>query len=114
MYFVLMGVLVLLLSYFGVGAIRSWALRRNLLDVPNERSSHVNPTPRGGGLAIAVIVLAGCAVQLSRSNLTTKGVLGYLLGALLVAAISAVDDVFDISARVRLPVHLLAAGVFAA
>lgn len=114
MYLVFIGALVLGLSYMGVAAIRRWALRRNLLDVPNERSSHTNPTPRGGGLAIAVIVLIGFVIfQLSRGNLTSKGFLGYLLGASIVAAISAFDDVYSLPAWVRLPIHLLAAAVFA-
>ena len=33
-----------------VGVLRSYALRRNVIDFPNARSSHQNPTPRGGGL----------------------------------------------------------------
>jgi len=40
---------------------RGAALRhaRDLLDHPNERSSHAAPTPRGGGLAIVASFLAG-------------------------------------------------------
>lgn len=108
------GVLVLVLSYLGVAAIRRWALHRNVLDIPNERSSHTNPTPRGGGLAIAVIVLVGFIVfQITRSNLGSRAVLGYLIGALIVAVISAVDDLISVPAWIRLPIHLLAAAVFA-
>ena len=32
----------------------SWLRKKQILDVPNERSSHVRPTPRGGGLAVTV------------------------------------------------------------
>ena len=37
--------------------LRQYALRRNIIDIPNARSSHVIPTPRGGGVAIVVIYL---------------------------------------------------------
>ena len=32
--------------------------RRQILDHPNERSSHEAPTPRGGGIAVIVVLLA--------------------------------------------------------
>lgn len=38
-------------SYGLVEAVRRWVVRRSVLDIPNDRSSHINPTPRGGGLA---------------------------------------------------------------
>ena len=37
--------------------IRRHAIARGLLDVPNVRSSHTRPTPRGGGLGIVLTVL---------------------------------------------------------
>lgn len=114
MYLLLIGLGALVLSYSGVAVIRSWALRRDLLDHPNERSSHTNPTPRGGGLAIAAIVLVGVAVlQILGRGLAPRAFMGYLVGALLVSAISGVDDLFEVSAKIRLPVHLMAAGLFA-
>lgn len=44
-------------SFLFTMAYRSFALRLALFDVPNARSSHSVPTPRGGGLAIALAVL---------------------------------------------------------
>ena len=46
-----------LASYGLVFLIRRWARRMAILDIPNERSSHSIPTPRGGGLAIVLITL---------------------------------------------------------
>jgi len=42
--------------------IRDWAERKAILDHPNERSSHEVPKPRGGGIAIVLITLAGSAL----------------------------------------------------
>ncbi|MBL8107889.1 MAG: hypothetical protein JNJ72_20140, partial [Anaerolineales bacterium] len=47
-----------ILSAVGVWIIRQYAERRRIMDHPNERSSHSAPTPRGGGRAIVIVVLA--------------------------------------------------------
>ncbi len=39
------------------GAVRQWLLRRQVLDRPNERSAHAVPVPRGGGIAILLVLL---------------------------------------------------------
>ena len=52
-----------LLAAVCISLTLTWVLRRyalarsNLIDVPNERSRHQNPTPRGGGIAIAITFL---------------------------------------------------------
>src|SRR6185369_14154254 len=97
--YVYLGLIGFLLSLIGVALIRRLALHRNVLDVPNERSSHTTPTPRGGGLAIAVIVLVGFVVfQMLRGMLSPRTFFGYLLGALIIAGISAADDLFNVAA----------------
>lgn len=79
-----------------------------LLDVPNERSSHDQPTLRGGGLAIvAVVILGGTLYALVTRNWAMFA--SYFLGALLVAGVSLVDDLRPLSIYVRLPVHVIAA-----
>ena len=47
-----------LLAFGLTWGFERFARRRGLLDVPNERSSHQVPTPRGGGIAVAVSVIA--------------------------------------------------------
>ena len=113
MYFVAAGLSAFALSYVGVAVIRRLALRRGLLDVPNERSSHIVPTPRGGGVAIAAIVLIGLGVtSVALRDLQVNVFWGYLLGAAIVVGISSADDVLKLPARLRLIVHLIAAVVF--
>lgn len=115
MYLLFIGFSAFIISYLGVAAVRRWALRRNLLDIPNERSSHVVPTPHGGGLAIAAIVLIGFGIsRLWAEDLALGSFAGYMLGALAIAAISGVDDLFGVSAPARLLVHLFAAAIFVA
>lgn len=57
---------VLLLSLLMTAGLRRYALARSVIDVPNARSSHTVPTPRGGGVAIVVtFLLAIVGVMLS-------------------------------------------------
>ena len=48
-----------LVSWLRTGAVRRYTLSSELLDLPNERSLHRIPTPRGGGGAVALVTLAG-------------------------------------------------------
>jgi glycosyltransferase WbpL len=96
------------------GLVRRYALARSLIDRPNERSSHTRPTPRGGGLAIVVVVLTGVA-SLFAAGLLPAGLATALAGGgLLVAAVGFLDDRGGLPAAVRFAVHLIAAawGVF--
>ena len=44
-----------------VPVVRTQVLRHGILDIPNHRSSHAEPTPRAGGIACLVGVLAAAA-----------------------------------------------------
>ncbi|MGI8639533.1 MAG: glycosyltransferase family 4 protein [Pyrinomonadaceae bacterium] len=99
--------IVFIASYLGVEIFRRWSLRREILDLPNERSSHTTPTPRGGGL---VIVLISLIFYLIYTNLVSHNFSwSYLLGASLIASVSWLDDIFDISFVWRILVHSAAA-----
>ncbi len=56
-------IVTFLFATFATGLVRRHALRNAILDIPNVRSSHVTPTPRGGGLAM-VIAFMGALVFL--------------------------------------------------
>ena len=92
------------------GVVRHFVLARGLLDVPNERSSHVVPTARGGGIAIVAVVLAVAALSLWTGGADTRLALGLLLGGALVAGIGFLDDRGHVSAPLRLLVHFVALG----
>jgi UDP-N-acetylmuramyl pentapeptide phosphotransferase/UDP-N-acetylglucosamine-1-phosphate transferase len=85
--------------------------RGRMLDVPNQRSSHSRPIPRGGGLVIVAGFFLGLLVWLAMGGSLSPRALGYLAGALLVASISFVDDWRSLPALPRLLTHLLGAGV---
>jgi Fuc2NAc and GlcNAc transferase len=90
--------------------VRRYALARAILDVPNERSSHTRPTPRGGGIAIAVTVLTGIAVLRLLGWITQELALALLIGGTAVAVTGWVDDNRSLSALTRIAVQFAAAG----
>ena len=88
--------------------IRRFALAGKLLDIPNERSLHTLPTPRGGGLAIVVAFYSGALWLYFRGELDPVLLWGVLC-ALPVAAVSMVDDAVSLSPKIRLAVQGLSA-----
>jgi Fuc2NAc and GlcNAc transferase len=92
------------------GMVRAYAVRSSLLDVPNERSLHRTPTPRGGGIAIVLVTLAGL-VGLAAIRAIPASVAWTLGGGgALVAAVGWLDDRRGVSAPARALVHAVAAG----
>jgi len=89
--------------------MRRFALRYGIVDVPNQRSSHDEPTPRGGGMAIALVTTAVLAWLCWRGALSD--VQFYVLGAggMGIALLGFLDDWRSLSTHQRLGVHLIVA-----
>ena len=91
------------------GLLRRYALARGVIDIPNARSSHTLPTPRGGGVAI-VLGTALALPALWAAEVIAPAQLWALLGAGgAVAVVGFADDHGHIAARWRLLAHFSAA-----
>ncbi len=84
--------LAFLLCVVLTGVVRQYALRSAMLDIPNERSSHTVPTPRGGGLAISITVLSSVIGLWFLGELQSSWLLALGGGGLLVSLIGWIDD----------------------
>ena len=104
-----LGVVAFIASLAMTGVVRRYALSRGLLDRPNERSLHSVATPRGGGLAIVLVVLTGIGVMAFRGALPIATAVALAGGGALVAGVGFLDDRRGMPARVRFGIHLLAA-----
>jgi Fuc2NAc and GlcNAc transferase len=96
-------------AWWGTSLLRRYALGRSLVDIPNQRSSHSSPTPRGGGLAIVIVVLVGVALQVALGALDREAGIGLLAGGGLIALIGWIDDHRDVRARWRAMAQFAAA-----
>lgn len=100
---------VAVLSLGLTAALRRYAISRSIIDIPNARSSHSIPTPRGGGVAIVVAFLVSLPI-LGYAGLVPWPQLIAVGGAgALVAVIGFMDDHGHIAARWRLLGHFSAA-----
>ncbi|MFT3892584.1 MAG: glycosyltransferase family 4 protein [Anaerolineales bacterium] len=97
------------ISYLLVYLIRQYAERRRIIDHPNERSSHTIPTPRGGGLAIVVLVTVTGLWFINDAILSHA--LVYLVCALIIAYLGWRDDVHSLPTSVRFIVQGIVAAV---
>jgi len=99
---------LILLSYLLTFIVRKIALKHSLLDIPNERSSHEIPTPRGGGVAIVMSWFLGISLLWYFKLLDTNLFLALLCGIIL-AIVSFIDDVFTLPPYIRLIAQFLSA-----
>lgn len=102
----------------GAGAAITWlalryARRRGLLDQPGERRSHSVATPRGGGLSIAIVMVAVLLAMGWWYPALRPVLQAGALGLVLVATVGWIDDHRPLSAKLRLMVHAIAAVLLA-
>lgn len=94
-YLIIFGVLFLaMLLYIRI------ADRFNIIDKPNQRSSHNKITIRGGG----VIFYLGALIWFVWSDFSYPW---FFVGLSAITVVSFLDDVFTLSNRVRISVHLI-------
>jgi Fuc2NAc and GlcNAc transferase len=88
-------------AWWGTSLLRRYALAQSIVDIPNQRSSHSSPTPRGGGLAIVIVALVGVALQAAAGGLEREIAIGIMPAGALIALIGWIDDRGDLRARWR-------------
>jgi Fuc2NAc and GlcNAc transferase len=84
--------------------------RFSKMDIPNERSSHITPTPRGGGIAFVATSLIGFLLLILNNALNGTELLALCCAGAIVAIAGHLDDRQKISgATLRLMFHALSA-----
>lgn len=96
------------LTVWGVGLWRRLAVRREILDIPNKRSSHVRPTPKGGGIVIVAVTIAILVFAAWQGGILFD-IAPLLGGAVLIAVVSWFDDLKPLPSILRFAVHTVAA-----
>ena len=104
MYFAVFLVLfVLELIYFKI------ADRYNIIDKPNHRSAHTEITLRGGGVIfpIAFLLFLGSQIIQQKSLISPQNYFIFGIGLLAICIISFIDDILDLSSKIRLVFHFI-------
>ena len=107
---------VVMLAAIAISAGLILALRpllvRYALARPNARSSHVQPTPQGGGIAVVVAALASLWLGAALAGLASEAQLaGLTLAAAILALIGVVDDIRGLGPVPRLLIQAVAVGI---
>ena len=96
--FIIVALFVFELIYFSI------ANRFNIIDKPNERSSHSEITIRGGGIIFYIAILLFFILNDFQYPL-------FVLGLTAVAVLSLLDDILTLSSKIRLPIQFLSVGL---
>ena len=97
MIYIVLFVFSFVLTYF----IKHYAIKKSLVAEVNERSSHTTPTPHGGGIAIAITWFVGISYLYFMHDINSSLYFALMVG-ILIAVVSYLDDLFELSPKIRL------------
>lgn len=101
-------------SFLLTGGMLRYSLKRSLLDVPNDRSSHSVPKPRLGGVAIVLAFYCSCVTLLLIGTNPFPGIrmaVGVLSAGAVIVCIGLADDLRGLDARVKLVTQIAAGAI---
>lgn len=98
-----------IVSAYITGLVRRYSLNNQLIDIPNERSSHHNPTPRGGGLSIVIITTSILPLLYYLDLIDTRIIFALASGGIIVAIMGWLDDHWNLSPLIRAFAYSIAA-----
>ena len=105
MYYIFVTLLLFafLIMYFKI------ADKYNIIDKPNHRSAHTEITLRGGGVIfpIAFLLFLGSQIIQQKSLISPQNYSIFGIGLLAICIISFIDDILDLSSKIRLVFHFI-------
>ena len=103
-------IVLFLFSFFLTYLVKVYATKKALVDIPNDRNSHSVAVPHGGGIAIAVSWFVGISYLYYFDQMQSPLYFAFMIGVVL-SVVSYLDDLFHLSAKVRLVVQSFVAGI---
>ena len=97
MLYIVLFICSFIFTYF----IKNYAIKKSLLAQVTERSSHKNPIPHGGGIAVVVTWFLGITYLFINNQIETNLFIALMIG-IIISIVSYFDDLFDLSPKVRL------------
>ena len=80
----------------------------NIIDRPNERSSHSTIVLRGGGIIFTISMIIWLILQMIQGEwFTVQGYLPFMCGLVLVAGVSFIDDIHSLPDSLRMVVQIV-------
>ncbi|MBI5893788.1 MAG: undecaprenyl/decaprenyl-phosphate alpha-N-acetylglucosaminyl 1-phosphate transferase [Deltaproteobacteria bacterium] len=91
-------------SFIATPLVKRFALKYNILDIPDARKVHSSPIPLMGGLGIYLAFL----ISILNNAIFPKELFAIIIGASIVFISGILDDVLKLSSRLRLSLQILA------
>lgn len=88
---------------------KQYALKKQLVDVPDSRRNHQVITPRGGGIGIVISYILVLVLLQLTNNIDASLFYVMAIGGLLIALLGYLDDHIDVSSSLRLGMQILTA-----
>lgn len=104
-----LSIVFFILTLLFTGYMRHYALKKNIIDNPNERSSHRVPTPRGGGVAVVGSYLLALVTLMYSQQLALHTGFTLMAAGFVIALLGFLDDHGHINSMLRLAIHFLVA-----
>ena len=101
-------IILFLLSFTLTYLIKEYAIKKSLVAEVNERSSHTVPTPHGGGIALSITWFIGL-IYLYINDQIDPTLFYALLVGVVISVVSFFDDIYELSAKLRLIVQAIVA-----
>ncbi|MFA6431241.1 MAG: MraY family glycosyltransferase [Candidatus Margulisiibacteriota bacterium] len=94
--------------------VRSFALKHNIVDIPDKRKIHHGVVARGGGVAIFIGFMLAILVGIlligpSSKELNIRAIFGILLGGTIVHIVGLIDDMHSLRSGIKLIWQIIAA-----
>jgi UDP-GlcNAc:undecaprenyl-phosphate GlcNAc-1-phosphate transferase len=100
------------LSLFATPYAKTISIKLNAIDYPKKRGMHKDPIPRMGGVAIIFgFMLSMLVIMPFMEKLRSKEMLGFIIGAVIIAILGMLDDIKNLSPKKKLCVQIIAAMV---
>ncbi|SKB26403.1 MraY family glycosyltransferase [Malaciobacter marinus] len=101
-------IVLFLISFLFTYFIKEYAMKKSLVATVNERSSHTVPTPHGGGIALALTWFLGLIYVYMIGEIQSSLFYALLFGV-VISVVSFFDDIYELSAKLRLIAQSLVA-----
>tara|TARA_B100000029_G_scaffold411722_1_gene414176 strand:+ start:9136 stop:10101 length:966 start_codon:yes stop_codon:yes gene_type:complete len=95
-----------LFTFIGLKFFKNYLTKNKILDIPNKRSSHINPTPKGGGWVIVSCILGIIFI------LDPYDKIPAIITILSLATLSWLNDLKNINAFIRLFFQIFSISIY--
>lgn len=106
----ILSIVYVITSIFITLLILKISIKNNLFDIPNSRSSHTIPKPKGGGIAIIIPLATTVLILFSNEMISVEITKSIVIGLILITVIGLIDDYYNLSASIRIMAYLVGSG----